>query len=154
MLIEKELEQKFVDALSAMPELSSWQIVTSRRTTTDDTLVEEDGYNGVIAVAAGFREHDAFSLTPLNIPVSISLVTRVEEDHTAQKHEAAIELIVNQLSYWHKFGGAMQNALSTTKFTAGELRMTGGTGRQYLKEDAVWQDVVNMNIRGAEIFTN
>ena len=80
-----------------------------------------------MAVAAGFRQHDSFSLNMVTLPVTLTIVTRVEGDAEQEKHNAVVEAIANVLNYWHKYGDEMQEALSTYKCVANELKMDGGS---------------------------
>ena len=88
----------------------------------------------------------------MNVPVAISIATRVEGDAQSQEHNATVEKIVDILVDWHKHGDIMESALSNEKFLAGELRMDGGTTQTYDREHMCWTDAININIRGAEKF--
>lgn len=124
MLLEQELEQNLVDAFGALDPLSDGvQLIGSRL--GDKT--ERDDVKTIVAVSSAFRTHDAFSLSPITVRVGISIVTRGELDATSKRHNEVVEAIVNQLSFWHKDGVAMQNALSSRKLMAGELRIDSGT---------------------------
>lgn len=124
------------------------QIVGSRL----ETKVEDADKKTIVAVASAFRNHDAFSLSLVNVPVAISVATRVEGDAQSQEHNEVVEKIVDVLVNWHKDGEAMEEALSNEKFLAGELRMDGGTTQTYDREHMCWTDAININIRGAEKF--
>ena len=147
MIIEALLEQSIIDALQS--ELGDdVQLVGSRL----QTKVEDSDKKTIVAVASAFRNHDAFSLSLINVPVAISVATRVEGDAQSQEHNATVEKIVDILVGWHKDGEAMEEALSNRKFLAGELRMDGGTTQTYDREHMCWTDAININIRGAEKF--
>lgn len=147
MIIEALLEQSIIDALQS--ELGDdVQLVGSRL----QTKVEDSDKKTIVAVASAFRNHDAFSLSLINVPVAISVATRVEGDAQSQEHNTTVEKIVDVLVNWHKDGEAMEEALSNRKFLAGELRMDGGTTQTYDREHMCWTDAININIRGAEKF--
>ena len=147
MIIEALLEQSIIDALQS--ELGDdVQLVGSRL----QTKVEDSDKKTIVAVASAFRNHDAFSLSLINVPVAISVATRVEGDAQSQEHNETVEKIVDILVGWHKDGEAMEEALSNRKFLAGELRMDGGTTQTYDREHMCWTDAININIRGAEKF--
>ena len=56
MIIERQLENAFMSALSAMPDLSAAQIVGSRTIAeTGSTKSEDDTTATVVAVVCGFR---------------------------------------------------------------------------------------------------
>lgn len=149
MILEAMLEQSIIEAFRGLHWQNDIQIAGSR---LPDTHSEEAYSNPIIAVASGFRNHDAFSLSLVNVPVAISIVTRVEGDAQSQEHNASVEKIVDLLVYWHKNGEAMSNALSSEKFLAGELRMDGGTTQTFDRQRMIWTDTININIRGAEKF--
>lgn len=145
MIIEALLEQSIIDALQS--ELGDdVQIVGSRL----DTKVEDADKKTIVAVASAFRNHDAFSLSLINVPVAISVATRVEGDAQSQEHNTTVEKIIDVLVNWHKDGEAMEEALSNRKFLAGELRMDGGTTQTFDRDRMIWTDAININIRGAE----
>lgn len=145
MIIEALLEQSIIDALQS--ELGNdVQLVGSRR----ETKVEDADKKTIVAVASGFRNHDAFSLSLINVPVAISVATRVEGDAQSQEHNEVVEKIVDILVDWHKYGEAMSDALTNEKFLAGELRMDGGTTQTFDREMMIWTDTININIRGSE----
>ena len=147
MIIEALLEQSIIDALHS--ELGDdVQLVGSRL----QTKVEDADKKTIVAVASAFRNHDAFSLSLINVPVVISVATRVEGDAQSQDHNVAVEKIVDMLVNWHKHGDIMESALSNEKFLAGELRMDGGTTQTFDREHMCWTDSININIRGAEKF--
>lgn len=148
MLIEKELELKLSGEFSLMPELSSCQIVGSR------LGHEETGATSVVAIAAGMRSHDAFSLPMITMPVTVSIVTRAELDSSAEQHEKAVEAVVGKLETWHKDGAAMSEALDSDAFSAGELKLDGGPSLVFDKDGAVFQDSIGFSIRGTERFNN
>ena len=148
MIIEAMLEQSIIDALQEELWNADVQIVGSRL----GTKIEDADKKTIVAVASGFRAHDAFSLTLINVPVAISIATRVEGDAQSQEHNATVEKIVDLLVGWHKDGQAMSDALTSWKFLAGELRMDGGTTQTFDRERMIWTDIVNITIRGAERF--
>ena len=149
MIIEALLEQSIIEALRS--ELGNdVQLVGSRL----QTKVEDADKKTIVAVASAFRNHDAFSLSLVNVPVAISVATRVEGDAQSQEHNVAVEKIVDMLVNWHKHGDIMESALSNEKFLAGELRMDGGTTQTYDREHMCWTDTININIRGAEKFAD
>lgn len=132
MLIERQLEDDFITTLKSMPELSASHVVGSREVAeAGETKTEDDSHATVVAVACGFRQNDAFSLSPITMSMSIAVMTRTELDPTSEGHSRVIEAVADLLSQWHKDGNAMTEALSNRKFFAGELRMDGGTARTY-----------------------
>lgn len=134
-----------------MSELSCAQIVGSRTVAPQgETKEEEDTAKTIVAVACGFRQNDAFSLTPITMPLSISILTRVELDTTSEEHDRIVEAIADLLSRWHKYGDEMSQALTTEKFFAGELRMDGGTARIFDPTKATWSETISFSIRGSE----
>ena len=147
MIIEALIEQSIIDALQS--EFGDdVQLVGSRL----ETKIEDADKKTIIAVASGFRTHDAFSLSLVNVPVAISIATRVEGDAQSQEHNATVEKIVDILVDWHKHGDIMESALSNEKFLAGELRMDGGTTQTFDRDRMIWTDAININIRGSEKF--
>ena len=153
MIIERQLEDAFITTLSAMSELSCAQIVGSRTVAPQgETKEEEDTAKTIVAVACGFRQNDAFSLSPITMPMSISILTRVELDTTSEEHDRIVEAIADLLSRWHKYGDEMSQALTTEKFFAGELRMDGGTARIFDPTKATWSETISFSIRGSEKF--
>lgn len=89
MLIERQLEEDLVQEFRLMPELANAQVVGSRMIPEieTDTKTEESDRQSVIAVACGFRTHDAFSLSPISIPVTITVMTRTELDPSSKVHD-------------------------------------------------------------------
>ena len=153
MIIERQLEDAFITTLSAMSELSCAQIVGSRTVAPQgETKEEEDTAKTIVAVACGFRQNDAFSLSPITMPLSISILTRVELDTNSEEHDRIVEAIADLLSRWHKYGEEMSEALTTDKFFAGELRMDGGTARIFDPTKATWSETISFSIRGSEKF--
>lgn len=154
MLIERQLEDIFIQKLESIPALSDTQIVGSRTVASSGNTKSEDGAKkNVVAVVCGFRQNDAFSLSPITMPMSITIMTRTELDPTSESHDKVVESIVDLLSRWHKFGAEMSEALTTEKFLAGELRMDGGTNRTYDSQTRTWSETLTFSIRGSEKFT-
>lgn len=149
MIIEALLEQSIIEALRS--ELGNdVQLIGSRLMDT----TEDADKKTIVAVASAFRNHDAFSLSLINVPIAISIATRVEGDAQSSEHNATVEKIVDLLVNWHKNGAVMEEALSNEKFLAGELRMDGGTTQTFDRERMIWTDAININIRGAEKFAD
>ena len=121
------------------------QIVTSR-----SGVKVEKNYRTYIAVACGFRQNDAFSLTPITLSAALTVVTRIEQDSTSEKHDLVVEAVADLLSHWHRNGHEMEQMLSSDKFLAGELRMDGGSARMLDQNTKTWQDTIQFSIRGAE----
>jgi len=151
MLIEKELEQRIKAEIETLAALAEYQIVLSRD--CDTIKGERKDATGVVAITAGYRQHDAFSLSPISMPVTISIVTRIEQDRTSAKHEAAVEAVSDWLSACHKDGERMTANLSCGKFFAGELRCDGGSGFVFDSDAGVFRETISVTIRGSEIFT-
>ena len=153
MIIERQLENAFMSTLSAMSDLSAAQIVGSRTiAAAGQTKSEDSTAPTVVAVACGFRQNDAFSLSPISMPMSITIMTRSELDPTSEYHDTVVESIAALLSRWHKYGDEMTDALTTEKFLAGELRMDGGTNRVYDTTNSTWSETLTFTIRGSEKF--
>ena len=153
MMIERKLENDLADVFKNMPELSDTQIICSREIAqVGKTKVEDDTKTTIVAVACGFRQNDAFSLSPINISVSVTIMTRAELDSTSEKHDTVVEAIADRISYFHKFGLVMSQLFTNEKFYAGELRMDGGTPRTYDSNTCTWSDTINFSIRGSEKF--
>lgn len=113
MMIERQLEETLISQLSALSELSSAQIVGSRTTAPQgETKEEKDEKASIVAVACGFRSNDAFSLSPITVSMSISIMTRTELDPTSAGHDAIVEAIANMLSRWHKYGNEMSTVFT------------------------------------------
>ena len=146
MLIETEIDQIFLSAFEDLSCDSTQFIAASGTDHTEDTDVDS-----VVVVATAMRSHDAFSLPMINVPVAISIVTRIERDKTREKHNALTEKIVNKLSYWHKFADEFGNTFTTNSFLAGEIYLQGGAS-QLDPNSRVWTTVVNCQIRGSERF--
>lgn len=89
MLIERQLEEDLIQELRLMPELQNVQVVGSRTIPEleTDAKSEDSDKQSVIAVACGFRTHDAFSLSPVSIPVTITIMTRTELDPSSKIHD-------------------------------------------------------------------
>ena len=138
-----------------MPELANAQVVGSRMIPEIETgtKTEESDRQSVIAVACGFRTHDAFSLSPISIPVTITVMTRTELDPSSKVHDQVVEEIADHLSRWHRFGEEMTSALTSDRFFAGELRMDGGSGRTYSSATQTWNETISFTVRGSEKFT-
>lgn len=154
MMIERQLEKDLVDAFKEMPELADAQVVGSREVAqAGKTKSEEDTKASVVAVACGFRQNDAFSLSPITLAVSVTVMTRVELDSTSEVHDRAVEAIADKLSYWHKYGNEMSEVFTNDKFFAGELRMDGGTARTYDDMNSTWTETLSFSIRGSEKFS-
>lgn len=149
MMLEKQLEIDISSAFHQLPCLKDVQLKCARSGSK-----VEGGSDTCVAVASGFRQNDAFSLTPITVPVSVAVVTRTETDVQSQKHDEVVEAIADKLSFWHKYGHDMCRALSSDKFLAGELRMDGGSVRTYDNTTHTWRDTFNFSIRGAEKFLN
>lgn len=60
-----------------------------------------------IAVACGFRQNDAFSLTPITLSAALTVVTRIEQDSTSEQHDLVVEAVADLLSRWHRNGHEM-----------------------------------------------
>lgn len=153
MLIERELERRLVEAFSEG--LEDAEVVGSRQPSDVGTVKGERDVaaRSVVAVSVGFRTHDAFSLTPISVSATVAVTTRAEMDATGECHEAVLEKIADRLSLWHKDADMMTDALSFDRFFAGELRMDGGSGRQYDPNRSTWVETVTFTIRGAERFS-
>lgn len=153
MLIEKVLEEALVSELKELDAMKDVEVVGSRIPSAIGIVKGEQDKSAkaVIAVAVGFRTHDNFSLSPISVSASIAITTRAEMDATGSLHEELLDAIAQKLSYWHKNGKAMQEALSSEGFYAGELRMDGGSGKQYDSVRATWVESVTFTIRGSEI---
>ena len=154
MLIERQLEEDLVQEFQLMPELANAQVVGSRMIPEieTDTKTEQADKQSVVAVACGFRQHDAFSLSPVSIPVTITIMTRTELDPSSKVHDEVVEEVANHLSRWHRFGKEMTTALTSDRFFAGELRMDGGTGRTYSSATQTWTESISFTVRGSEKF--
>lgn len=152
MILEAKLEENILSAFEQIPELSVCQFVTSRQTMNNGEVMDEEGKDAIVAINSGYRTNDSFSLSPITVPVAVVLMTRVEKDPTGQLHETLVEKIADKISYWHKFGQQMTEDLSGSKFMAGELRMTGGSGRVFDKQNKIFKDSFQFDIRGSEIF--
>ena len=132
------------------------EVVGARQETSSGIVKGEKDVSsgGVVAVSVGLRAHDAFSLSPITVSASVVVSTRAEMDETGLMHEQAREAVTNLLSRWHRYGEEMQTALETERFHAGELRMDGGTGKQFDQTRSAWVESVTFSIRGAERFYN
>jgi len=151
MLMERELEKKITDVLKGMSALADAEVVGSRQP-AESGLVKgenETERKSVVAVAVGYRKHDAFTLSPVSVPVTVAITTRVEMDATGLAHEELLEAISDKVSEWHLDANAMSDALTTNGFYAGELRCDGGSGRQYDSTRAAWVETIEFTIRGA-----
>lgn len=154
MILETELENKIIDELSSIGELSACQFIGSRQTTIsdEDMITDDESVDTVIAVHTGYRSNDAFSLPTITVPVSIQITTRIEKDKSGQKHERVIEAISDKLSYWHKYSNDFTTQFTLTKMFCGELTMNGGSGRAYDKDMEIWTENITFSIRGSEKF--
>ena len=154
MLIEKELERLVVERLEALEALKRVEVVGSRQASSTGIVKGEhsNDVDAVVAVSTGFRSHDNFSLTPVSIPLTIAITSRVEMDATGAAHEDILSAIADLLSHWHKDGNAMSEALSFEDFYAGELRMDGGSGKQFDTNRSAWVETINITVRGTQRF--
>lgn len=155
MLIEREVEAKLISEIARLPIMAEMEIVGARQPSSEGLVKgeQETSRSGVIAVSTGYRSHDNFSLTPITLNVSVAITTRVEMDATGSRHEEVLEALTELLSMWHRKGEVMSEALSTDRFFAGELRLEGGSGKQYDSTRSAWVESVSFSIRGAERFT-
>lgn len=151
MIIERQLENDFVSQFTTILDRDDVQFVSSRDVVTK---TEEKNKSTIVAIAAGFRTNDSFSLSPITVPVSISITTRVELDPLSEKHDEIVEQIVDVLSRWHVFGDEMERVFTNNKFFAGELRLDGGTPRTFDNTNNIWTETISLAIRGAEKFNN
>ena len=161
MMIERAAENAFIDKLNELraelsaqvPALAEVQIIGSRNVAEDGlTKTEQASKASIITVACGFRQNDAFSLSPITLPFALTVMTRTELDPTSQKHDDVVEFVADLLSRWHKFGEEMSEAMTSDKFFAGELRMDGGSYRTYDSTTGTWTETLTFSIRGAEKF--
>ena len=147
MLIEKKIEDTLVEQFQLIPNFDNVQFITTRQ----ETVHVQDNTDTVVAILVNWRQHDAFSLSPISIPVVLSIVSRVENDPNSIKHTHVCEELMTKLSYWHKFPSSI-TVLSNDKFNAGELRLDGGQSLGYDQNTKSWRDTISFTIRGAEIF--
>ena len=152
MILEKELEDKFISQLSTITELSSCQFVGSRQTGSNDEegIVDKDDVDTIIAIHTGYRQNDAFSLSPITVSMSMQITTRLERDKSGQKHEAVVEAISDKLSYWHKYSATFTDTFDLSKMFCGELRMNGGSGRSMDDTNGIWTESISFAVRGSE----
>ena len=147
MLLEQKLEEDLITEFEKL-NLENCQIISSRQ----KNKTEDESYTSLLAVVVGTRSHDAFSLSPITIQVSLSLVSRIEDDTDGTNHCSNVEKILNLLSKWH-FRSELISCLDSEKFHAGELRLNGGSGTVFDSTNRVYSDTISFTIRGAEIFT-
>lgn len=153
MIIERQLENQLIDYLKNRTDLTDVYIVGSRDiAAVGKTKSEAEDKTTIIAVACGFRQNDAFSLSLISMPLSITIMSRTELDPTSQKHDIVVEIIADLLSYWHKYGNVMSEVFVSDKFLPGELRMDGGSNRTFDNTTSTWHETINFSIRGAEKF--
>lgn len=152
MILEAMLEQKLKEAILPMIDETTTQVICSRETPEDELVTEDDEKTHIVAIGTSFRQHDSFSVSPINVGAVITVVTRQELDPTGAGHEELIEKIADKLSYWHKFVQSMCDALTTEKFLCSELRMDGGTGRIQDKANSIWNETISFTVAGAQIF--
>lgn len=149
MILEKEIENKFKEVISKYSE-KGYKIVTSRQT---DNFEETDENIGAIAISTAIRVHDNFSVPMFNLPVAITITTRLEDDVDTTIHEEVFEDLLTTLCEYHRFPNSIPEALQKgDTFMLGEVRMTGGNPRNIDKTNAFIVDVISFNIRGSEIF--
>ena len=152
MVLEGQVEDRIAAQISALCGSEGISVTCSRGVPEEGTKGEQGGFTSIVGIAAGFRQHDAFSLSPISVQFSVTVGTRAESDPDGSIHEALVERIAGLLSDWHRHGEAMTEALSTPAFFAGELRMDGGTGRSYDRERMLWLDSMQFTVRGSEVF--
>lgn len=154
MILETELENKIIDELSSISDLSSCQFIGSRQTTKsdEDTIADDETADTIIAIHTGYRQNDAFSLPTITVPISIQITTRIEKDKSGQKHEKVIEAVSDKLSYWHRYSNVFTTQFTLTKMFCGELTMNGGSGRAFDKDMEIWTENITFSIRGSEKF--
>lgn len=122
MLIEQEIENAFADEIRGL-QMENVGVMTS----AGSQHVESAEPESVVAVAASFRQNDAFSLPMITVPVTISVVTRVEKDPGKTRHNAVVEKIMGVLSLWHQRPEVFGGKFTSEQFLAGELTLTGGS---------------------------
>ena len=152
MVLEGQVEDRIAAQISELCGPEGISVTCSRGIPDEGTKGEYGGFTSIVGIAAGFRQHDAFSLSPISVPFNVTVGTRIENDPDGTVHEALVERIAGLLSDWHRHGDAMTSALSTPSFFAGELRMDGGSGRSYDRERSLWLDSIQFTVRGSEIF--
>lgn len=152
MTLETQIENRLIEKLGEMQELSACQIVGSRQIAATDTqtIADDVSADTVIAIHTGYRQHDAFSLSPITVPITIAMSTRIEKDKSGRRHESVFEAVSDQLSYWHKFSDDFTSDFTLPGVFCGEIRMTGGSGRSFDQTDDVWTDTIQFSIRGSE----
>lgn len=148
MLLEKILEDQLVSEFDSIPFLGDVQFITSRQ----DISHTQEIADTVVAVVTGWRSNDAFSLSPVSVPVTISIVSRVENDPNSEKHTHVCEEIINKISYWHKFPQSINTIFESDKFMPGEIRMDGGQSYGYDQTTKTWRDSISFTVRGSEKF--
>ena len=151
MLVETEIEAKIVTAISAALKGVDVTTIGARQVAAAGLVKGETDVTtrGIVAVSLGFRTNDAFSLSPISIDGSVAITTTLESDATGELNEKAMEAIANLFQKWHDFPQASQVALSTSAFTFGEFRLSGGPGKTFNDTRSAWVESISFTIRGA-----
>lgn len=147
MIIETELENALAAAFAPLLPADA-ALVRSRAAET-----EADASSCVVAVATGFRSHEAFSLPMISVAVNLTVATRIDRDPDGDTHEKVVEALSAKLERWHFKPNEFAAALALSRFEPGELRLTGGSGRVLSRESAVWTETLSFQIVGSEVFT-
>lgn len=146
MLIEQAIEDIFANEIRGL-QMENVGVTTAAGT----RHVESAEPESVVAVAASFRQNDAFSLPMITVPVTVSVVTRVEKDPDKTRHNAVVEKLMDVLSLWHQKPDEFGQKFTTDKFLAGELTLTGGA-YQLDQNQKIWASTITTSIRGSEKF--
>lgn len=151
MLVETEIEAKIVAAISAKVASLGAVVVGARQVAASGYVKGEtdETTHALVVVALGFRANDAFSLSPISIDGSIAITTTIETDPTGETNESCLEGVANLLQLWHDQPKESELVLSTDRFTFGELRLSGGSGKQFNDTRSAWVESIQFTIRGA-----
>lgn len=102
-----------------------------------------------IAVAMGFRAHDAFSLPTINISGAVTISTRIEKNKNGAAHEDIMNILAKLFSAYHSDVDSFSETFSDPEFYATELRLDGGSGKSFDSARSAWTESFNFTVRGA-----
>lgn len=152
MLIEANIEERLIAAIKSAIADEPVTVIGSRQVASAGYVKGETdaATPAVIGIAVGFRQNDAFTLSPISVACQVSIVTRVESDPTGGINDRLTEAVADLLQTWHDDAqGAADAFADIPRYHFGEIRLDGGTGKSYDDAKNVWTESVSFALRGA-----
>lgn len=150
MLMEQELEAKFVHHFETIQFPASVQVIGSRQPSAAATVKGEYGdASAVLVVTLGFRSNDSFSLPTANVSGKVELSTLIESSANDSIHDAILEMVATELQSLHDLPVIFSQDFSTESFYATEFRLDGGSGKSIDRAERAFVESINFTIRGA-----